>query len=499
MFDMTRLAMLAVVIGAVALAASVPAPAPAVVAQAGLVLSPAIGPPTTQARARGLGFAAREVVVLFFDGVEVGSDVTGPTGKFNTRFQVPASARPGDHVLQALGRSSGISARAVFLVRTDWSQGCFEAGRSCFNPYENVLDPGNVGGLRLVWRSPVETDGTSAPVYANGKIFVGTATGLVALDPSTGAIIINYRSGPVSTTAAVIHGFDPQPDPPGKVIFGTADGNLQAVSTDGTPLWKVGLGRVPTSPLVIQGADDPNAQVVVGAGNVLYAFHGDGNRQWATVLEGGDISTPPVLLALPASPSQVVVTAGATLYALDVATGAVVWSSTPSGSALGAPSVGNPNIVGDPNILVGDQTGTLFSLNPRTGAVIAGFSGRGAITASPAVGDPNISAPFVFLGDRGGDIYAIDSTNEFPPPIWLAALGGPVDGPPVLANGVLYAATDPEEGGNPHMVALDQADGRVLFDTNLPGDVPAGPIVTDGRVIVATRSGDVLAYQGPDS
>jgi outer membrane protein assembly factor BamB len=472
---------------------------PAVGARAALSLSPAFGPPTTSTKVKGSGYAAREVVALFFDGGRAGSTRAELTGKFHTSLVVPASARPGDHTVEAVGESSGFVSKAAFLVRTDWLQGCFVGGRSCFNPYENVIDLGNAGSLAVRWRAAVGTDGFSSPVYANGKLFVGTAHGLVALDPTTGAIIINYRSGPVSATPAVIRGFDPQPDPPGKVIFGSADGVLHGVSTDGRPLWQVGLGRAPASPLVIQGIGDPSIRAVVGAGSTLFAFDGDGHRLWATVLEGGDISTPAALLSLPATLEEVVVAAGGTLYALDAATGAVVWSSTPSGKPLGAPSIGDPNVVGDPNILVGDNEGHLFSLDPRTGAVIAVFAGRGAITASPAVGDPNRSSPWVILGDGGGDVYAFDTTNDFPPPIWQAALGGPVDGPPILANGVVYAATDAGEGGNPHMVALDQATGEVLLDTPLPGAVPAGPIVADGRLIVATRSGDVLAYEGPDS
>jgi outer membrane protein assembly factor BamB len=443
-------------------------------------------------KAKGSGFAGREVVALYFDGVTVGSDTTGPSGKFNTRVTIPALAQPGDHSVEAVGQSSGASARAAFLVRTDWLQGCFEAGRSCFNPYENVLDPGNVGALSAVWRAHIGAGGSSAPVYANGKLFVGTENGLVALDPATGAIIINYRSGPVSTTPAVIRGFDPQPDPPGKVIFGSRDGILHAVSTAGGQLWQADLGGVPSSPLVIQGVGDPNIRVVVGAGNTLFAFDGNGNRLWATVLDGGNISTPAALLVGDPNQRRVIVAAGSTLYALDDVTGALIWASTPSRSPLGAPSIGNPNI------LVGDQAGMLFSLDPAMGTVKSSLATRGPITSSPAIGDPNVTDPWVVAGDGGGNIYAIDQTDDFPPPIWQAALGGPVDGPPVLANGVVYAATDPESG-DPHMVALDQASGRVLFDATLAGGAAGGPIVADGRLVVATRSGDIVAYQGPDS
>jgi outer membrane protein assembly factor BamB len=464
-----------------------------------LELNPAVGPPTTVAKVKGAGFAAREVVAFYFDGSRIGSVLTGPSGKFNARQEVPASARPGDHTVEAVGQSSGLSAQAGFLVRTDWHQGCFEGGRSCFNPYENVLGPGTVGAIVINWRAPIGTDGASSPVYANGRLFVGGAAGLYGLDPTTGAIIVICRtSAPVVTTPAVIRGFDPQPDPPGKVVFGSSDGNLYAMSTTGEPLWQVGLGARPASPLVIQGIGDPTIRVVVGAGNTLFALDGDGNRLWATVLEGGDISRAAALLAIPGAPAQVIAAAGNTLYSLDAATGRVSWATAPSRSALGAPAIGNPNIVGDPNILVGNQAGSLFSIDPRSGAVRATFAAGGPISGSPAIGDPNSTDPWVFAGDGGGNIYAIDTTEAFPPPVWQAALGGPVDGPPVLANGVVYVATNPEIG-DPHIFALDQASGRVLFDGLLPGGVASEAIVADGQLVAATRSGEVVAYDGPDS
>src|SRR5262245_4666608 len=452
-----RRALTAMALATASLALMAVAPGAVAARTATLTLNPAVGPPTTLTKAKGTGFAPQEVVAFYFDGSRIGSTLTGPTGKFNARLTVPASARPGEHSVEAVGQTSGGSAQAGFLARTDWLQGCFEGGRSCFNPYENVLGPDTVGGLTPAWRAQIGADGGSSPVDANGRLFVGGAAGLYGLDPTTGAIIVICRTAArVVTTPAVIRGVDPQPDPPGKVVFGSSDGNLYAMSTDGEPLWQVGLGASPASPLVIQAVGDPTIRVVVGAGNTLFAFDGDGNRLWATVLEGGDISKAPALLALPGEPEQVIAAAGNALYALDAATGRIIWGTAPSRSPLGTPAVGDPHLIGDPNLLVGDQAGSLFSIDPLSGAVRATFAARGSISGSPAGGAPNQSDPWVILGDGGGNIYAADQTDGFPPPVWEAALGGPVDGPPVLANGVVYVATDPEIG-DPHIFALDQA------------------------------------------
>jgi outer membrane protein assembly factor BamB len=270
------------------------------------------------------------------------------------------------------------------------------------------------------------------------------------------------------------------------------------MSTRGGLLWQVGLGAGPASPLVIQGVGDPTIRVVVGAGQTVFAFDEDGTQLWATVLEGGDISKAAAVLTFPPEPERVIVAAANTLYALDAATGEIIWTTAPSRSRLGAPSVRNPNIIGNPNLLVGDQAGTLFSLEPRSGAVKATFKARGPISGSAAIGDPNQRQPWVFVDDSGGNIYAINQNDGFPPPEWQATLGGPVEGPPVLANGVPYGGTDPEEG-DAHIFALDAASGRTLFDSVLPGGVASSPVVADGRLILATKSGEVVAYQGPDS
>jgi outer membrane protein assembly factor BamB len=174
-------------------------------------------------------------------------------------------------------------------------------------------------------------------------------------------------------------------------------------------------------------------------------------------------------LTVPGEPQRVIVPAGNRLYALDAATGAVIWSSARRTARSARPRSANPNIVGEPRILLGDQAGTLFSLDPRTGRVVATVTAGGAISGS-AICDSD-AGPHVFLGDGGGNIYAFDESEEFPSPVWRAALGGPIDGSPVLANGVLYAAANPQEG-DAQIAALDAASGRLLFDAALPGGPP---------------------------
>src|SRR4029453_3410014 len=87
--------------------------------------------------------------------------------------------------------------------------------------------------------------------------------------------------GPVISSPAVIKGFDPQPDPPGKVLFTSLDGYLYvADGRSGRLLGKISIGPASAPPLVTYGV--PDTKIIAGAGNLLLAFDTRGHRLWST-------------------------------------------------------------------------------------------------------------------------------------------------------------------------------------------------------------------------
>src|SRR6266487_6743455 len=120
---------LAAVVAAAFVLASVAgsSPAGAATTAAAITLKPPVGPPTTKVQVKGAGFVAGETVAIYFDLARVASTLANSTGGFGKRIVVPATALPGNHTVEADGGSSGLVAQAVFLVRTDWAQSCFEA------------------------------------------------------------------------------------------------------------------------------------------------------------------------------------------------------------------------------------------------------------------------------------------------------------------------------------------------------------------------------------
>ena len=142
---------------------------PAVAAGPTLSLAPKSGPPTTTVRVAVTGFEPAEVVGVAFDASTVVSATADSSGAVETSFMVPASALPGAHPVTATGGTSGLSAGAKFMVRTNWTQFHRDQVENGYNPHENVLSATNVGSLSVKW---------------SYSMFTGTGFNLIASTPA---------------------------------------------------------------------------------------------------------------------------------------------------------------------------------------------------------------------------------------------------------------------------------------------------------------------------
>ena len=117
----------------------------------------------------------------------------------------------------------------------------------------------------------------------------------------------------------------------------------------------------------------------------------------------------------------------------------------------------------------------------------AGSSDEGQLLAQPVVGDDR-----VYTIDVSAEIRAHDlETGSL---VWRAPLapddddGGILGGGLALAAGTLFVTT-----GFAQVLALDTADGMVLWRRSLPEPLRAAPTVRDGRVFAATISNVLYA------
>jgi outer membrane protein assembly factor BamB len=176
----------------------------------------------------------------------------------------------------------------------NWAQFQFGPTHAGCNPYEFILNTGNVGNLALKWQTNVSAaTNTGGPAVANGMVYMGSNTpnnSVYAFSAATGTMVWRYTTGAriPNATPAVAKGL---------VYLGGDDGILYALNAStGALVWKYTTGNsIVSSPAVLNG--------------VVYLGSYDKN-----------------------------------VYALNASTGALIWSYTIGGIIESSPAVANGRV-----------------------------------------------------------------------------------------------------------------------------------------------------------
>lgn len=447
------------------------------VAAADIKLSPSVGPPTSPATAKGRGFGASERVRIDFDGSFLAVAMADPAGKFARRVRIPAEAAPGPHVVTATGEDSGESAGATFLVRTDWRRFHFDSANTGHNPFENVLNTGNVSTLEVKWSAATAPGVAPTPVVWGGRVYVASADGVVrALDASTGSTIWAQEVGETDALP---------PDVANGLVY-VMNINAEVFALDansGEIAWSLDLGEdLASPPNVSNGTVYATAIVDLpgGSGTRTYALDAvTGALRW----KGPTTGAPDAL----AVAHGLVYTAGAIggyVSAYDASTGAEVWSVFDCGEYC---SVGSISAAGRLVFLA--YLGSPRGMNALTGQT-AWIASEGAVSY---FGAPALAGDAVYLGN--GLDQEVVAWNAFNGDVlWRAALpGGTTGSSPAVANGVLFIGSD--EG---RLRAYDAETGQLLMmSADLGSPFKASPAVADGIVFGAVEDGTVYAFGLP--
>lgn len=433
---------------------------PAIAGTTGITLKPAFGPPTTKVSVSGTGFGASETVTVDFNSAPVATATTSSTGTFTAAFTVPKTAPPGKYPVTATGQSSGLSATAYFLVRTNWAQLRFSAAGTGFNPYENVLSTSNVGNLAWAWQEPstLAVTNISPPSVYNGVLYTSGAANLYAINPATRAVLWTGTAGPSGSvhTPAVVNGV---------AYIASSDGNFYAYSTkassancSGTPVTCKPLW---SAPIAGAGSNDQSSAVVSGgvvyvaAGYELYAFSASGcgvatcNPLWVSAGSYLDGSSTPAV-----SGGVIYIGGGSGLYAYSTKAGSPNCSGTPV--TCKPLWVGNANGVGLSDTAPAVANGVVYlSTSPGYGTLYA-FSTACPVgstcnplwtytssTAFLAFSSPAVANGKVYVNATDATLYVFSTSGS---QLWTAPVPGGYSGgygggspAPAVANGVVYA------------------------------------------------------------
>ena len=409
----------------------------------------------------GSGFDASEAVDVYLDTTDTLLLVSSATGTLTGSMAIPASTSPGPHSITAIGRRSGDAAQHALTVSTPWTQFGFGAAHANVNPYENTLSTSTAPTLGTLWSLYAGATG-GTPIVSNNRVYVGTGSGVAAFDAATGATIWNKTLGANFTASPTVVG--------GTLYIGDLSGNYYALNANtGATIWKVTFAGAFYGSAVVS-----NGVIYVGSytGSFYALKASNGAVLWSYALASGTDSTAALV-------NGNVYFGGYdnNIYCLNASTGAKVWSYTTGGHVESTPSVVSGTLY------AGSDDSKVYAIGTsgaNAGYLLWSYTTGGGVYASPAVYNNR-----VYIGSSDDKLYALNAragSLYFSFPTNGLVRSG------VAANGVVYFTSQD------NLVYAISTYGSVLATGSIGAGYFGSPSVSDGRLFVATASGDLYAF-----
>ena len=397
-------------------------------AEPALTLSRSVAPPAGTVTVAGNGFGASKAIDIYFDTHHLCLTVTDSVGQFRCPVKVPSSAQPVMHWLTAVERRTGIAAQQNLLVRINWSHfHGLGANRRGSNPFENTLRTTNVTHLDMLWTAPTVGLINSAPVVADGRVYVGASDGkLYAFDAVTGATAAGF---PVDTVVPIL--------------------------------------EIESSPVVAHGT-----VYVCPAGGGLFAFDAQtGIRKAGFPRALGGVGQ----FASPAIAAGIVYIGTGKLYAFDAHTGVIIngFPKRLASNVSSSPTVAN-------GIVYIGNDGKLYAFHAKTGRRIVGFPRRlgGGFVRGSA---PAVASGIVYIGGSDGKLYAFNAFTGADIVGFPVRTGGEIFSAPAIAQNRVYV------GASDHRVYAWNATTGAQFWSFTADSAVSTPEVASGVVYVASQ------------
>ena len=275
----------------------------------------------------------------------------------------------------------------------------------------------------------------TTPTVFDGVAYIGGTGGVVnAIDTAKGGVKWTFAAGApifsdVAATAEVVY-------------FSSDNGGLYKLDrSNGKQLWRYDLGDADVARVLPHPTEfdwDWQAATPVVVDGVVYAGSGDGS-----------------------------------FHAVDAATGVRKWRFSSNGKIRNAAAVDGDSVV------FTSSDHHVYALEAGTGRERWRFDTRGPVNAAPL-----IHRDRVYVGNRGAGLYALDAASG--KEIWrLYFWGSWVESAPVIDEGVLYIGSSDLR----RVSAIDPADGRVLWRSDVRGWSWGTPLVIGGRIVAGAAGG----------
>lgn len=327
----------------------------------------------------------------------------------------------------------------------------------------------------LKWKyQGTESFAYSSATYANGTVYVGGIDSYVyAFDALTGVVKWRFEAGStgVESDAVVVDG---------TVYVGSNDDYLNAIDANtGLLKWRFLTGaNVSASPVISAGV------VYFGSSdNNLYALEAStGNLKWSYATGAMINQSGPAL----ANGSLFVGSRDGYLYSINPVNGTLNWRFSSAGISFeqSSPTVVNGIVYIGAWYQIGNFTraGSLYAVNAATGQLVWETLQNTGFSSSPVVADGHL-----FITADDGNIHALDALTGAS--LWQKAIS-PNSASPAVANGVVYVGG----GGTRFIYAFNTVNGNEVWRFSVPnGLMTSSPLIINASG-AACYSGDSGAY-----
>jgi len=332
--------------------------------------------------------------------------------------------------------------------------------------------PGPSGSVAIGWQVALAGPLTSLnmPLARDGQLVVADGNGTVTtLDARTGQLMWSTTGfGSIIGTPVLTAG---------RIIVAADDGTVVAIdAATGVEGWRRSIGAPTRAPLA-------------AAGDVALVGSEDGFVHLLDVVSGAELRKVDAGGPVQRSPAIVdgiayVGVLGGRVTAFDVPTGTIRWTTELGEGEVLTPALTDGILYVARGPLDLSEPHEVVALDAADGAIRWRWSGltveRFFITA--------VADGAVFVGSEDHNVYRLD-----------AAIGtgglffeteGSVDRLGAIADGTLYVSS-----ADRHLYAIDPVSGVEKWKLEVEG-TPTVPVVIDGRVVVGTHLGKVVAIEG---
>jgi outer membrane protein assembly factor BamB len=256
-------------------------------------------------------------------------------------------------------------------------------------------------------------------------------------DGTSGNVLWSYPTGGAVTTKPAV---GTAGNSAGKIYFGSDDGSLHAVDSNGTQLWRFDVPGLPGPPNPIK-----SSPAISPSGNTVYFGTNNGR-----------------------------------FYARSADNGSLVWVQSFISSAFQS----SPVIGSDGTVFVGNDDGNLYAFDGSTGALRPGFP---FATGAPVRSSPALSndGAVVYIGSENGILFAVNTSNGTER--WRFTTGDDIDSAiAVDPIGHIYFGSDDN-----NVYAL-YPDGTLKWSFPTGDNVEVKPAVNPGGIVYAGSRDDRL-------